>query len=272
MEYQITDGEFQQFSALVYEKSGIALSKIKKTLVLSRLTKRLRVLGLETFQDYYDYVTEEVNQDESCHMMDLITTNKTDFFREPTHFKFLRKQVLPKLQILKKARIWSAGCSSGEEPYSIAMTLFDSVVSPAQWDYKILASDISTRVMDRASGGIHDVKHAQGLSPEVIRRHFIRKWGGDASKIKVKPHLSQMIIFRQVNLMDDSYSIRSQPDVIFCRNVMIYFNRSTQEQLINKFYRYLKPGGYLFIGHSESLQWAKHTYRHVRPTIYQKAV
>jgi chemotaxis protein methyltransferase CheR len=203
-------------------------------------------------------------------MLDCISTNKTDFFREPLHFAFLRDHILPALSSLKRIRIWSAACSSGEEPYTIAMTLFDGVSAPLQWDSKILASDLSTRMLDQAASGIYEEDRVRELPPDTVRRHFLKGRGKLVGMVKVKPHLSDMVLFRRINLMDARYPIKAPLDVIFCRNAMIYFDRATQQQLVNKFHRYLKPGGHLFIGHSESLQWVEHPFRTVAPTIYRK--
>ena len=156
-------------------------------------------------------------------MLDLILTNKTDFFREPKHFAFLRERILPELARTKRIRIWSSACSSGEEPYTIAMTLFDTVRNPAEWDFKILASDLSTRVLAKAATGTYDEERVRDVPPDVIRRHFLRGRGESAGLLKVKPHLAEMIQFRRLNLMDDRFPIKSALDLIFCRNVMIYF-------------------------------------------------
>jgi chemotaxis protein methyltransferase CheR len=270
MEYAITDEEFERFRSLVYEESGISLSDGKKSLLVARLSKRLRALGLANFRDYYQKVSEAPDGDEFTQMLDCISTNKTDFFREPQHFEFLRDRILPTLDSLKRIRIWSSACSSGEEPYTIAMTVRDGVATPLQWDAKILASDLSTRVLAHAASGVYEEERVRELPPETIRRHFLKGRGGQAGMIKVKPHLSDMVRFRRINLMDEHYPIKAPLDVIFCRNVMIYFDRPTQQRLVNKFHRYLNPGGHLFIGHSESLQWVEHPFLAVAPTIYQK--
>jgi chemotaxis protein methyltransferase CheR len=270
MDFEITPEEFERFRALVYDECGISLGDSKKSMVSARLTKRLRQLGLNRFGDYYDLVIADRGGEEFTRMLDLISTNKTDFFRESKHFDFLRDTVLPTLADVKRVRIWSAACSSGEEPYTIAMTLMDGVQNPAQWDFKILASDISTRALARAAEGVYDEERVSGVPPAVVRRHFLRGRGSQTGMIKVKPHLAAMIRFRRLNLMDERFPIKSPLDVIFCRNVMIYFDRPTQERLVNTLYRYLKPGGYLFIGHSESLQWAKHPFLSVGSTTYRK--
>jgi chemotaxis protein methyltransferase CheR len=270
MEYSITQEEFERFRTLIYDESGISLSEQKKSLLASRLSKRLRDLGLETFSAYYDHVTNDSSQDEFTRLLDLVSTNKTDFFREQKHFDFLRDEILPKLATEKRIRIWSSACSTGEEPYTIAMTLFDGVQNPAQWDFKIMASDLSTRVLAKAVSGVYDEDRFRDVPPDTLKRHFLRGRGDSAGLFRVKPHLASMIQFRRLNLMDGQFPIKTPLDLIFCRNVMIYFDRPTQETLVNKFYRYLKPGGHLFIGHSESLQWVTHPFKSLAPTIYQK--
>jgi chemotaxis protein methyltransferase CheR len=270
MEYVISTDEFERFRKLIYDESGITLSDQKRTLLVSRLSRRLRDLGLSTFSEYYDRVTEDATRDEFTRMLDLISTNKTDFFRESNHFDFLRDRILPELEDVKRIRIWSSACSTGEEPYTIAITLYEGVQDPAQWEFKILASDLSTRVLAKAATGIYETDRVKNIPEDVVRRHFLRGRGDRAGFVKVKPHLAAIIRFRRLNLMDDHYPIKNPLDLIFCRNVMIYFDRPTQEQLVNKFHRYLKPGGYLFIGHSESLQWIRHPFRSLAPTIYRK--
>ena len=270
MEYSITVDEYQRLRALIYAESGISLGDQKASLLVSRLSKRLRDLGLTTFTEYYEKVTEDGTREEFTRMLDLISTNKTDFFREPTHFEFLRERILPELAYAKRIRIWSSACSTGEEPYTIAMTLYDGVQGRAQWDFKILATDLSTRVLAKAASGIYDEERVHTLPPDVIKRHFLKGRAERAGFVKVKPHLADMIQFRRLNLMDERFPIKAALDVVFCRNVMIYFDRSTQEALVNKFHSYVRDGGYLFIGHSESLQWITHPFKAVAPTIYRK--
>lgn len=270
MDVAISAEEFQRFRTLIYDESGISLNDQKQGLVASRLSKRLRELGVKTFSEYYDRLMQDASREEFTRMLDLISTNKTDFFREPKHFDYLREEILPELAQEKKVRIWSSACSTGEEPYTIAMTLYDGVTDPAAWDFKILASDLSTRVLAKAAGGVYDTDRVDGMPPDVVRRHFLRGRGEQEGVLKVKPHLAAMVQFRRMNLMDDHFPIKSPLDLIFCRNVMIYFDRPTQEQLVNKFHRYLKPGGYLFIGHSESLQWVSHPFKLIGPTMYRK--
>ena len=270
MGYKISTDEFERFRRLIYNESGISLCKVKESLLVSRLSTRMRDLGLATFSDYYARVVEDRSGEELTMMLDLISTHKTDFFREPRHFEFLRDRIIPELACAKHIRIWSSACSTGEEPYTIAMTVFDTAQDPGQWDWKILATDLSTRVLATAASGIYDEERVRAVRPEVVRRHFLRGRGKSAGLFKVKPHLAEMITFRQLNLMDDHFPIKSSLDLIFCRNVMIYFDRQTQETLARKFHHYLRPGGYLFVGHSENFQGLDQPFTVVAPTIYQK--
>ena len=266
----LTDQEFQLFKDLIYQQVGISLDTPKKTLLVSRLGKRLRELGLPTYQAYYDCVCGKGGEEELTKLLDLVSTNKTDFFREQVHFDFLRDHVLPQAHAVKKLRIWSSASSSGEEPYTIAMSLSDAISDISRWDIKILASDISTRVLAKAASGIYEEERVSQLPKDIVQRHFLKGKGVQEGKVQVRPELAKLVAFRRINLMDSTFPIRSPLDVIFCRNVMIYFDRSTQATLMEKFFRYLRPGGYLFIGHSESLQWIDHQFTYLRPTIYQK--
>ena len=266
----LTDKEFELFKNLIYQQVGINLDPTKKTLLVSRFGKRIRELRLPTFQAYYDCVSGKGGEEELTKLLDLISTNKTEFFREPFHFEFLREQVLPEVQGRKTLRVWSSASSSGEEPYSIAMSLRDALPDISRWDIKILASDISTRVLAKAASGMYEEERVSQLPKDLVHRHFLCGKGPQAGKLKVRPDVAKLVAFRRINLMDPTFPIRSPVDVIFCRNVMIYFDRPTQTRLIGKFFRYLRPGGYLFIGHSESLQWIDHHFTYLRPTIYQK--
>jgi chemotaxis protein methyltransferase CheR len=270
MDYALSTDEYERLCRLIHDKSGISLGDKKQSLVTSRLSKRLRDLQLSTFSSYYDLVLQDSSGEEFVKLLDLISTNKTDFFREPKHFDFLRERILPGLDDRKTVRIWSSACSTGEEPYTIAMTLYDGVSDPSAWDIKILASDLSTRVLAKAAAGLYDEDRIRDIPSDVVRRHFLRGRGDSEGQVKVKPHVAAMVQFRRMNLMDDRFPIKTPLDLIFCRNVMIYFDRPTQERLVNKFHRYLKPGGYLFIGHSESLQWVTHPFALEAPTIYRK--
>ena len=267
--YGLNDDVFERFRALIYRECGINLTDYKRVLFSSRLQKRLSHLGLTSFQDYYDLVVGG-QSDELVTMLDYISTNQTEFFREPHHFTFLRERVLPELAGGKKVRIWSAACSSGEEPYSIAMTLSDAIASSSTWSCRILASDISTRMLAKAAAGRYSHERINSLPADLVSRHFLFGKGDHAEAVKIKPHIAGMVVFRRVNLMDDRYPIKSLLDVIFCRNVMIYFDRKTQAAVLSRLSRYLKPGGYLFMGHSESLHGISDGFQYIAPTIYRK--
>jgi len=269
-QYLLNDDVFERFRALIYRECGINLTDLKRVMFSARLQKRLNQLGLTSFQDYYDLVVSEHSDAELITMLDYISTNQTEFFREPHHFTFLREWVLPELAVDKKVRIWSTACSSGEEPYSIAMTLSDAIGSPSTWNCRILASDISTRMLAKAATGQYSHEKINSLSSDLVRRHFLLGKGNHRELIKIKPHIANMAVFRRINLMDDRYPIKSLLDVIFCRNVMIYFDRKTQAAVLARLSRYLKPNGYLFMGHSESLQGLSDEFHYVAPTIYRK--
>jgi len=268
--YLLNDDVFERFRALIYRECGINLTDHKRVLFSSRLQKRLSQLGLTSFQDYYDLVVAKHSDAELTTMLDYISTNQTEFFREPHHFTFLRERVLPELAVEKTVRIWSTACSSGEEPYSIAMTLSDAIESLSTWNCRILASDISTRMLAQAMTGQYSHTKVNSLPADLIRRHFLLGKSGHTDVVKIKPHIANMAVFRRINLMNDRYPIKSLLDVIFCRNVMIYFDRRTQAAVLARLSRYLKPGGYLFMGHSETLQGISDEFHYIAPTIYQK--
>jgi chemotaxis protein methyltransferase CheR len=220
MECSITAEEFQRFRTLIYDESGISLSEQKKSLLASRLSKRLRDLDLATFSEYYAKVTQDPTQEEFTRLLDLISTNKTDFFREPKHFDFLRERILPELDSAKRIRIWSSACSTGEEPYTIAMTVYEAVQNPELGDLKILAADLSTRVLAKAASGMYDEDRFRDVPSELIKRHFLRGRGDLTGVFKAKPHLAAAITFRRLNLMDDRFPIKNPLDLIFCRKAL----------------------------------------------------
>lgn len=269
----ITDAEFNQLSQLVYQHAGIHLPPQKKELVRSRLTKFLRSRKLASFHEYYQGVLKDTTGLELINLLDAISTNMTAFWREPKHFEFLGQELLPSLrQKCKKApqwRLWSAGCSSGEEPYTMAMVLLNALASKDLAGVKIYASDINTQVLNQAQRGIYPLSRVEPLSPEWRRRYFQKGVNQFEGYVRVKPEVKQLVEFFRLNLMDH-FPFKQEFDVIFCRNVMIYFEKGTQTELVNKFYQCLKPNGYLFIGHSESLCNISHQFAYVKPTIYRK--
>lgn len=268
----MNDKEFGVLRQMVYDHCAIDVRPHKKQLMVNRLAKRLRHLGIQSFADYLTYLNEGHHRDqEFIELIDAITTNKTDFFREPKHFSFLENDVIP--QILKQrsggdrcVRIWSAACSSGEEPYSISICLNEILSGHAGWTFDIQASDISETILRQAVSGIYEESKVSPIPMNLLRKYFLR----GNKRYKVKPETAKNIQFRKINLKLDFHRIFSNLDVIFCRNVLIYFNRETQFDIMQKCWQALRPGGYLFLGHSETLQGMDTQFKYVLPAIYQK--
>jgi chemotaxis protein methyltransferase CheR len=267
---------FQQFSQLVYQQCGINLHEGKRELLQARLNKRLRATGLQSYQEYYQYITSPDSKAEIVQFLDCISTNLTYFFREPKHFEFLEQVAVPELLVAKRKarnmriRLWSAGCSTGEEPYSLAMCLLSHFDDAERRDFRILATDISTRVLEIARRGAY-TKDRVDKVPAALRQKYLQRRdgvGGEAY-FEVAPLLRQVVSFRRLNLKE-RYPFSGPFDYIFCRNVMIYFDKPTQQDLVQKMATYLSPGGYLFVGHSESLTGLQHPLQYVRPSVYRK--
>jgi len=271
--YTFTDSDFKFISSLINQHTGIRLGSTKQELVYARLTKRLRALGLQTFRDYCDLLRDG-NQQELINCINAITTNVTTFFREIHHFEFLEQTVLPDLirqkshTVMPRVRFWSAGCSSGEEPYSIEMVLREQP-ELTRWNVRVLATDLDTHVLERAQQGIYDIKQLEKVSLERRRRWFRLGTGKNDNQVSVVPELRDRIRFRQLNLKD-TWPMRGPFDVIFCRNVVIYFDKEMQKKLFHRFADMLAPDGYLFIGHSESLFGICDRFKVAGRTIYQK--
>jgi chemotaxis protein methyltransferase CheR len=267
------DSEFDFIRSLVYARSRIHLGPDKRQLVNARLGKRLRATNVPTVTEYCRLLREPGAEEELAHLIDAISTNHTFFFREAAHFAFLRERVVPEFRTRARSErwprlhVWSAACATGEEPYSIAMTLAECC---AHWAWHIEATDISRRVLARAITGIYADETIEKLAPEVLRAHFQRGIGPQAGNHRVKPALRERVAFRHLNLLEGEAPFTEPFHVIFCRNVMIYFDRPTQEELVTRLTRRLVPGGYLFVGHSESLTPLRHTLTLVRPAVYQK--
>src|SRR5581483_4586430 len=260
---KLTDAEFRQLREFIYAHTGIALSEHKRALVYSRLAKRLRHHKLDCFEDYYRLLTQnDPEGDELVEMINCITTNKTDFFREPHHFRFLAEHVFPQF----RAR---AGTASGEEAYTLAMVVREAFPLSETWDIRILATDIDTRVLAYAESGEYTIEQASRIPDGLLRRYFYQGEGENAGRVQAKQVLKDLIRFRRLNFMDDPWPMRGLFDVIFCRNVIIYFDRPTQRRLVERFAQLLRPGGYLFLGHSESLIEAGHKLRHMSQSVYQ---
>lgn len=262
--------EFDQIRKLAYEHFGLELRDGKEQLVAARLAKLLRELKLQSFQQYYDYLLADRSGEAMTAMVDALTTNHTSFFREPDHFDFLRSTILPQIANRIPVSIWSAACSTGEEPYSIAFSLLQHF---EQWGelppIRILATDISTRVLATARRAAYLEDRFYDLPLENIRPFLLRGVANWKGWYRIKPQVRDLVEFRRLNLMESFSHIGSFP-VIFCRNVMIYFDKATQESLVNRLTDRLEPGGYLLIGHSESLNRINNSLRYVQPAIYQK--
>ena len=272
----ITDAEFELFRKLIYNKSGINLSPEKKSLIQTRLIKRLHLRNCETFSQYYRYIKNDAAGEEMIAMLNAISTNLTKFFREEEHFNFLNNKVLPDLisqkrkNVERKLRVWSAGCSSGEEAYSLCITVLRHIDTPLVWNIKILATDISTDILQMAAEGVYEIDKISNLPKELLNEYFVKDNAGYNNCYKVTPLLRDIITFRRLNLIDETYPFKGKFDFIFCRNVMIYFDKKTQEGIVNRFYNYLEDGGYLFIGHSESLNGVKSPFQYELPAVYRK--
>ena len=271
---ELTNADFKKISTLIYNQCGINLHNGKKELLRARLGKRIREGQFKSFRDYFQYVVEEESGRELVYLLDSISTNFTSFFREQKHFEYLKNDFLPELLAQKKNKdrklsFWSAGCSSGEEAYSIVITLLEALEMPAAWGLKVLGTDISTRVLQIAKLGVYEQERVQAIPPPWIRKYFLRgdhRWHGF---VKVKDEVKQYINFRRFNLME-TFSFQEPFDCIFCRNVMIYFDRKTQTSLVRRFYDCLAKGGVFLIGHSESLAGIQHPFAYVKPAIYKK--
>ncbi len=265
----LTAKEFANIAALAREEFGLELGKGKEQLVASRLRKLMRQLGFKKFRDYYQHVLGDRTGDTLVELIDALTTNHTSFFREQAHFDFLVQRVFAGQKGHAPMRIWSAASSTGEEPYTIALTAREHLGPQSPFLPRILATDISTRVLETARKGMYKADRFQGGLAPWLRKHLLRGEGHWEGWYRMRPEILEMVEFRRVNLIEPLPDV-GRFTVIFCRNVMIYFSRETQEQLVNRLDAYLEPGGYLFVGHSESLTGIQHPLQQVQPAIYRK--
>ena len=272
--YELKNSDFEKISKLIYEQCGINLHEGKRELVKARLGKRLRVGNYNSFSDYCHYVTTEEGTDELIAMIDSISTNLTSFFREESHFVRLRLIISSILEknnsrgFKDRFKIWSAGCSTGEEPYTLAITVKEAA-GQKHFEAMILATDISTKVLRMAEAGIYPHEKIKNIAIPILKKYFQIGTGQSEGHYRVKNELKSMIDFQRFNLMH-KFPAQSQFDIVFCRNVMIYFDKQTQGVLVNKFYDFLNRGGYLFVGHSESLTGLNHQFNYIEPSVYQK--
>ncbi len=274
-EFEFSDQDFRRIRQIINEVAGISLADSKRELVYSRLSRRLRQLGLRRFEEYCRLLETGGDSAELGEFVNALTTNLTAFFREPHHFEFLAEDLLPVLTRERafgnrRFRIWSAGCSTGEEPYSIAMVLRE-LLPAVGWDVKILATDLDSNVLATAERGVYEWDRVKGLSEARLRRWFLRGRGAQEGRVQVAPALREMITFRRLNLMEE-WPMRGVFDIVFCRNVVIYFDKPTQRVLFERFADILVEQGHLFVGHSESLFKVTERFAPLGKTIYRRCL
>ncbi|HMJ58899.1 MAG TPA: protein-glutamate O-methyltransferase CheR, partial [Gemmatimonadales bacterium] len=269
----LTDREFKLFQSLIHKEAGIYLSEVKKALLVGRLSRRIRELGLDSFEAYYRHVVEGQNPTERVELINNICTHETQFFREPRQFEFLEQTLAPQWRAEaeagtrpKQIRAWSAACSSGEEPVSMAMSLLYHFPASAGWSVEVLATDISTRVLDKARAATWPIERAGQIPPAYLKRFMLRGTGEQQTKMRAGPEIRSVVRFQQLNLQADSYAVGDGFDLIFCRNVLIYFNAASKEHVVSRLLGRLGESGLLFLGHAESLTGMRDQPRAVIPT------
>ncbi len=268
MNYDITDNEFRYLSKLLYNIAGIELPDAKKVLLTGRLAKRLNALGMQTYTQYIKYIGDAKHADELQYMVDLLTTNETYFFRESEHFDFLRQEILPKVRRDQTFHIWSAAASIGAEAYTIAMVLAETLGVNGLWE--IFGSDISTLVLEKAVKGHYRMAEAAKIPPEYLKKYCLKGTGPQEGTFLIDRKLRSHVHFAQLNLIEDGMKKPGEFDVIFLRNVLIYFDIPTKRRVIKNLVPCLKKGGYLIIGHAESLNGVTDVLPQLKPTIYRK--
>jgi len=271
----LSENIFKKLGSFIQSECGIKMPPGKRLMVQSRLMKRLRALEISSFEEYWAFIQSTEGKDEVINLINAVSTNKTDFFREPDHFKYLIDTVLPELiknrpsEIREPFKFWSAGCSTGEEPYTLAMVLSDFAEKNKNFKFKILATDISTKVIEHGRIAIYSKERIDPI-PMKMKQKYLLKSKDPANKVvRIIPELRSKVIFRRLNFLDN-FRLKEKVEVIFCRNVVIYFDRDIQKKLVEKFYEQLVPGGFLFMGHSETINGLNTKFRTVAPTVYQK--
>jgi len=267
--------DYSRICALVYAEAGIHLGTGKKTMLEARVKRRLKALQIESYKEYCDFVFDnQEGRKELPHLIDVVTTNKTDFFREPGHFDFLASRALPELmsrnRLGRPLTVWSAGCSSGEEPYTLAIVLSEYGENHPGFRFRILATDICSTVLNKADRGVYTKEVVSPIPAPLKRKYLLRSRDPGSNLVRVTPELRRTVEFRQLNFMDDDYRVTEPVDAIFCRNVIIYFDRPTQERILRKLARCLAPSGYLFVGHSETLHDMDLPVLPVAPALYRR--
>jgi len=270
----LSSRDFARLGQFIHERLGIQMPPAKRVMLESRLRRRLRALGMTSFADYCDLIlSAHADHEELVQLTSAVTTNKTDFFREPQHFDVLVKQVIPdilragSLADRRPLRLWSSACSSGEEPYTLAMVLTEAA-EQLRFRFDILASDISMRVLEHALRAIYDESHIAPV-PMPLRKKYLMRKKGSQGEVRIAPELRSLVRFRQINLLDSAYPVDYAQDIIFCRNVFIYFDRPTQEAILRRFCAHLVPGGYIFLGHSETINGLDVPLEPIAPTVYR---
>ncbi len=272
---RMTEADFQKLSSFIYNNYGIKMPPEKRIMLQSRLQKRLRELNITTYKEYIDYLfSKDGMQNELYHMIDMVSTNKTDFFREPSHFEILIQKVLPNLineKIISGViKVWSSASSSGEEPYTLAMVLNEFKNINPKYDFSIYATDISTRMLQKGITAVYPEERVDVIPMNLKRKYLLKSKDITKRTVRIIPALRTKVTFRRLNLMDASYGINEMFDIVFCRNVLIYFDRETQEKVISKICKNLKSGGYFFLGHSESIMNMNVPLKQVSPTVFKK--
>lgn len=271
---ELSDTEFNKLSSFIYSNYGIKMPYAKKSMLQARLQNRLRETKMESFKDYCDYVFAKGKDDsEIVNMIDVVSTNKTDFFREAAHFDFMTSHVLPEFYENNKGEtmnIWSSACSSGEEAYTIAITLSEFLEDKKNLNYSIYGTDISSRILQKAFDGVYHEDRISCIPMNLKKKYFLKSKQRETPLVKVVKELRQKTSYQRLNLMDPVYNVPKKFDVIFCRNVLIYFDRMTQESVINKLCSHLKPNGYFFLGHSESITGINVPLKQIKPTIFRR--
>lgn len=267
-EFNFSAADFQRVSKLIYQYAGISLSPVKQDMVYSRLARRLRATGKNSFADYLDAL-EKDRGDEWERFVNSLTTNLTSFFREPHHFPIFADH-LQKIGTRRPIRVWCSAASTGEEPYSIAITVAETFGANAS-HVSIFASDLDTNVLATAEKGVYPIERVEKLSPDRLRRFFLRGTGSQDGYVAVRPEIRRMVQFQRINLLDASYAVKGPIDVIFCRNVMIYFDKPTQYKILSRFAPMMQADGLMFAGHSESFLHAADLFKSLGKTVYALA-
>lgn len=264
-EFEFTPRDFERVRTLIHKRAGIALAESKQEMVYSRLARRLRATGIRSFQAYLDSLESQYDSDEWEAFTNALTTNLTSFFREAHHFPILADHVRGKKEPVV---VWCAASSTGEEPYSIAMTLYEAL-GPQASQAHVIATDIDTNVLTTGANGVYPIDRIEKMEPERVRRFFLRGKGAQDGLVRVRPELRQMVTFKQLNLLSDSWPVSGQFDAIFCRNVMIYFDKPTQGKILSRFAPMMKQDALLFAGHSENFLYVSDAFKLRGKTVYE---